>query len=623
MNNRHQGIWLSVICSLMLLGLMGCQQRLKFPPPQSPWFVESETVLSLEPRSRRKWDAAVISDLDQDGFEDLLLTDHGYRINIYWNNQGVYSEPQVLIIGDTHGVAVTDVDFDGKTDVLVSMGGGGGKKPRYPMRFIVDRDRHIAKGQPFPLFARSRGRGIKLLDADQDGDTDVFFTAFPLDSQPQGANYFYQNKQGQLEYEQLLPQAKWLGYKSLVTFINDDTDPDILLYGGDNMIAVVGQKGRQFTEQTDVVLGDLTSISHGSSITPFDYDNDGDLDLFVTRAKHQFEEQRYFDAVHRRFGFFVRRQTFLFEDMIIDGNFELTNLQMAYPDFDVFVGEEQRLITFDLDRHGEKWLSLSESEAKGWPEEIRKPGLYIGYVGNGVWRVGGHTTAPMAGVINRVLSTPSTTEPVYLPAKLLENRNGQYVDVTSAMGIAIPEQTSHATSIDVDNDGWLDLVVMRYGSMAQQNEQLVYRNKNGAQFERVEALQHGIVSKELGATGSGIVAVDLDADGDEDTLFANERGRWHVFLSGANQINDFVAFDLTNMSTYSLMDSRLDIEACGRSQTKWLSAVSSGFSSYARTKVHFGVGQCHNINRARLTLSDGQVFILDSIESGRTHTFKP
>ena len=44
-----------------------------------------------------------------------------------------------------------------------------------------------------------------------------------------------------------------------------------------------------------------------------------------------------------------------------------------------------------------------------------------------------------------------------MPAKLLENRNGVFIDVTKEMGISIPEQTSGATVGDFNNDGFLDI----------------------------------------------------------------------------------------------------------------------------------------------------------------------
>lgn len=65
-------------------------------------------VIPLENRSRRKWDNAVVADLDQDGHPDLLLTEHSLRAIIFWNNGGKFSEPVEVIQGDTHGLQGMD-----------------------------------------------------------------------------------------------------------------------------------------------------------------------------------------------------------------------------------------------------------------------------------------------------------------------------------------------------------------------------------------------------------------------------------------------------------------------------------------------------------------------------------
>ncbi|MDU0356303.1 VCBS repeat-containing protein [Paraglaciecola aquimarina] len=91
------------------------------------WFVEANEQAPLEKRSRRKWDAAVIADLDKDGYQDMLLTEHAAKVRLFWNNQGVFAEPVDIVLGDTHGIAVGDYDHDGRMDIVVSQGEGEAK----------------------------------------------------------------------------------------------------------------------------------------------------------------------------------------------------------------------------------------------------------------------------------------------------------------------------------------------------------------------------------------------------------------------------------------------------------------------------------------------------------------
>ena len=65
--------------SLVMLALLGCQstQLEDNRINTQSLFTEQHQDIQLEQKSRRKWDNAVIADLDQDGYADLLLTDHG------------------------------------------------------------------------------------------------------------------------------------------------------------------------------------------------------------------------------------------------------------------------------------------------------------------------------------------------------------------------------------------------------------------------------------------------------------------------------------------------------------------------------------------------------------------
>ena len=103
---------------------------------QSPVFVE-DTVL-FEDRSRRKFGNPVIADLDQDGYLDILLTEHARRVEVYWNNAGAFEQGGFFITGDTHGLAVGDFDRDGLIEVVTKRGGGGGNNPSQPEYYKIN-----------------------------------------------------------------------------------------------------------------------------------------------------------------------------------------------------------------------------------------------------------------------------------------------------------------------------------------------------------------------------------------------------------------------------------------------------------------------------------------------------
>ncbi len=576
-------------------------------------FSEANGVIPLEERSRRKWDNALVADLDQDGHLDLLLTEHSRRAMVFWNNSGTFSEPQTVIQGDTHGVAAGDYDQDGRMDLIIYHGGGGGTNPRNPVAFQVNRDRSIEGGEEFSHFERSRGRATKLFDADNDGSLDLVLSAFPLGPQKEGANQLFRNAgNGQFQFVTKLPQAKWMGFRTLVTDFNNDGDFDLIFYGGADLVAARGDKGLAFTNVSQEVLGALADTSFVSSIAEIDFDNDGDFDLLLTRANHPFEEETYFDSENSRFAYyvfaaFVNDVEYQY-DLKIEGDFRMENLQMAYPDFDVMVGASKRKLEFKVDRHGGKDFVLKPEAAEGWPSDISDNGLNIGHLGDGVWRIGGETKSSTAGVVHNVKSSPPTTPQKELRARLFENRNGVFVDATKQMGISVPEQTASAAVGDFNNDGWSDLFIVREGNPAMQNEQIVYLNQGGKSF--VRAKNQGIVSRELGATGGGAEAFDYDEDGDLDLIYSNERGRWHLFTNNglpAGQHNFVVVYVGWSPSRKATAQGAiLTIQAGGNIYKRVVGATSAAFSHSANTHLHVGLGNCDKVDKATVHWTNGE-----------------
>lgn len=70
-----------------------------------------------------------------------------------------------------------------------------------------------------------------------------------------------------------------------------------------------------------------------------------------------------------------------------------------------------------------------------------------------------------------------------MPALLLENRSGKFVDVTDSLGIDIQEQTTSVAAADFNNDGFMDLAITPYGNMALPVEHYVLMNKQGKGFK--------------------------------------------------------------------------------------------------------------------------------------------
>ncbi len=585
--------------------------------PTAPMFREAgKDIIPFEDTSRRKWDAPIIADLDQNGHIDLLLTEHGKQANIFWNEGGKFSAPQKVVGGDTHGVSAGDFDQDGLMDLLIYPGGGGGKKPSNPVRYHI-KGRTITGGDEYAHFERCRGRAAKLVDVDNNGSLDLVLSAFPLPTQREnGANLLFRSAgKGDFEFASRLPQTQFMSFRLLVTDTNNDGISDLLYYGGESMVLNRGGEGMTFSNASSDALGALANTSFVSAVAEIDFDNDGDLDLFLTRSDHAFQEETHHDCECSNFAYYVFASftediPFRY-DLEIEGDFRMENLQTAYPDHDVFIGAEKKPYEFTVDQHGGKDFVLTPEEAKGWPEDTSQNGLNIGYLGGNIWRLGGETKSATSGLVHNVKTVKSgapDTPVKDLPARLFENRDGKFVDVTEQLGISVPDQTSGVVAGDFDNDGWTDLFILRKGNPASPMDQILLMNQGGKSFTPAE--NHGINAHDPGATGCGAEMIDYDEDGDLDIIFCNERGRWHLYTNQTprDSSRNFLVVNVGPSPTgkATALGAVLTLKAGGRTYKRIVGSTSAAFSQGLDTRLHIGLGSVDKIDSARVRWTNGE-----------------
>ncbi|WP_018998394.1 CRTAC1 family protein [Hirschia maritima] len=615
---------LSMSC-LSIIGVIssGCSTSKDNSLAPASAFSITTDVIDFGSELKKKWGAAVISDLDQDGWDDIITTDHTSYSRIFWNNAGNFSAPVVLINGDTHGMGVSDYNGDGKMDIIITLGGGNGGNPRRPIHYTVGKDRQIKKIGLLDHFNSTRGRTIKFLDADHDSDLDLFYTGFaPHNVKQLSTNQFYTNSNGKLSFSATLPVPNDpLSFKVLSTDINNDNYMDVIVHGGRDLTLSLGNADGTFTNTTKEAFGELAKLKFVTNITEIDYDNDGDFDLFLSRAPFQFGREIYFDDKERNLAFFQFNGKITLDDFVIEGDtLELENLQETYATYGVFVGKNRKKISPETQKDllG-KSLIITSEEAQGWPEEDTK-GVQIGYLGNNKWRIGGFVKSRIAGVVKNVKSYENTEPRELLPPKLLENRNGKFFDITESLGITISEQIQHATAADFDNDGFVDLALIPYGNMALPIAPRILMNKAGKSFKITE--NSGLISSEIGATGSSIEAIDFNQDGRLDIVFANERGRWYLAKNQLQkrEIGNFIAVKVGNSPEGKAqhIGARVEISSCGKKQSRLVGSSGDGFHHMLKDRLNFGIGACEKIDSVKITWSNGETKSFEDIDANTT-----
>lgn len=574
-------------------------------------FVEVYKEFPRQEKNLRKWDAPVVADLDQDGYPDLLINDHGFGVQVCWNNKGKFAKPFDIIMGDLHGISVGDFNKDGILDIVMSRGGGSGGNARNSKIFSVTKNREFIALPDFNVpLELMRGRTVKFVDADNDGDLDLLNFAFPDGSKKgKSESYIYENNgKGELILHSTFPAVKGDGQKTLVTDFNNDTFFDVIMYGNGPVRAYRGNGDLTFDDVTDEIFPN--HIEGVSFISEIDFDNDGDFDLFLTRGKEFEIGETFFDKETKTWGFFTKRGEFKFEDLEIGEVLNIENFQSQWPNNDTFfIGETAYDYEFPGETHSGKNIRLINSNALGFPDNYsEKTGFYIGYVGNQKWRIAGSLWAPATGVVTGVKSYPSYNHPHAPSDLLLENNGGEFKDVTKKANIFLEEFTEGVTVADFDNNGFQDLLIVRRGDLIHENESIVYLNNGASKFNLLK--EHHIISSELGAIGMAVETIDYNLDGKVDVVIGNERGNWHLFKNELSDIskNNFITILVGNSKSgnVSALGALVEVQTCNSKQMQHVGSTGAAYSLSFNNLVHFGLGSCNKALKVKVTWTNGE-----------------
>lgn len=484
----------------------------------------------------------------------------------------------------------------------------------------------------------SMSGGVLLLDYDRDGWLDIYFTNAPtvenaIKGQKARSALYRNNHDG--TFTDVTDKAgvgmPCYAMGGAVGDYNNDGWPDIYVtcYGGNVLYRNNGDG--TFTDVTKAAGVADGRWSMGASFG--DYDNDGFVDLMVSN---------YVDLDIHHLPIFGSGVTCKFMGLDVqcgprglkgagdslfhnngDGTFKnVTNtagvsdpngyygLTVIWTDFnsigrpDIYVANDSTAAFLYRNDGNGKFTDIGLESGTALGEDGHEQagmGVAIGdYL---------HTGRPSLAVTNFALDNT----PLYR-----NDGNWNFEDVSYASGIGLPSVPLVKWGIafvDLDGDGWLDLVTVA-GHVYPQVDQL----SSGARYREPKLVQFNLgdgtfcdASDQAGPAiqeprvSRGLAVGDLFNDGNEDLVVEDLQGSPMVLRNPGVAGRHWVSFELAGTKSNRLaIGARLKLVAGGMTQTE---AVHSGGSYLSQNdlRVHFGLGKATKIDNLEIIWPSGKV----------------
>ncbi len=247
------------------------------------------------------------------------------------------------------------------------------------------------------------------------------------------------------------------------------------------------------------------------------------------------------------------------------------------------------------------------------------------------------------------------------------NGNGTFSDVTNAAGVSLGQNNKSAEWGDFNNDGRMDLFVVRRstenvlfiqnpeGSFSYSGRQagvanygegfamsladfdddgfldILVANNTGSGLGNVMLFLNngdGTFLNTSGAAGflpivspRGVAVSDYDNDGDPDVFITDEDGASRLYENTAldKNGNHWIKFNLHGRGgNWEAIGARVQIVSGGKKQIREIQ-VGTGYGGRNSTVVHFGLGSNHMVEDVRVFWPSGSISFDANLEADKTY----
>ena len=498
----------------------------------------------------------------------------------------------------------------------------------------------------------SMSGGAGFIDCDNDGNLDIVtVNGSTLERYRQGADLMvtlYHQEPG-LKFTDITTGAgltrKGWGMGVAVADYDNDGWQDLYItgYGGNALYHNLGNcKFEDVTDKAGLRVGEFSSGAAWG-----DYDRDGKVDLFVARYTHQeidaipvthadgvpctYKGERVYCGPSGLPG----DTNFLFRNRG-DGTFEDVSRKAGVDNQNHFFGMQPVWADFANDGWPDLYLAndvnpnyFFRNKHDGTFEEV---GLLTGTAVNSDGQMQGSMGVDVADFDHDGLLDIIVTNYIQEGVDLYWNRGESGFDqISGSAGLlqATRRYVGWGTAFfDMDNDGWLDVLVTN-GHIYPQLEQmpgdvkfrgpvLLFRNRGDRTFEDVTELS------KLNAGGlfvrRGAAFGDVNNDGKVDVLILNHNDKPSLLLNRTPTGNHAALFKLIGVkSNKTAIGARVTVTAGGITQSMQVRGGSS-YLSQNDLRLHFGLGASPMMDKAEVSWPSGAKEVFNNIAAGFIYT---
>ena len=500
----------------------------------------------------------------------------------------------------------------------------------------------------------SMSGGMALIDYDRDGWPDIYFTNAPdVDMQLAGKKarsaLFHNNHDG--TFTDVTDKAG-IGYPcwangAVVGDYNNDGWPDLFVTCFGGVVLYRNNGDGTFTNVTrEAGLGGDTLWAMGAAFG--DYDGDGFEDLFVSHyAALDLHDLPAFGSMVNCQYYRIKVQcgpTGLkgSSDNLYrnngDGTFSDVSKQAGVDDPEGLLG--LTAVWSDFNNDGKLDLFVANDGAHNYLYQNQGNGRFIemGYQAGVALDENGKAFANMGLAIGDYLHTGRFSIAIsHFSDQYLElfRNDGDlnFTDVSFISGIARP--TIHYVGwgdafYDIDNDGWLDLILVNghvYPQVDQANigvrfrePGLLFLNQRDGTFRDASDLAGAALK--VPRVGRGLAIGDLFNDGVQEVVVENLEGEPVIFRPQGGPRNHWISFELAGTKSNKLaLNARVKVTAGGFAQTDEVRS-SGSYLSQNDLRLHFGLGDRRQAGKVEISWPAGGTDTLTNLEADRFYCVK-